>query len=192
MFTVPPQVHHVFNFRESFTSINETDRAVVQVTIRGSHEAVWREITRTDQPQKSMFNMQLVTPGLAVGAPIQMRSASRKYVGVVGEVLEFDPPRRYAHTFKFTRFNDPPCELIFDLKPVSEGTEFTMTLAKLPAGTATAKRMVQGGNLILKTLKATIETGRPTFGIRILYRLFGLLEPLTPKQCLTQNWPIHA
>ena len=43
--------------------------------------------------------------------------------------------------------------------------------------------------MIVKTLKAVIETGRPTFGIRMLYVLFKILAPLTPKKCLSKNWP---
>jgi len=43
----------------------ESDRAVFKVFIRGTVEAVWREITKTDSLQGAMFNMRLVTPGLA-------------------------------------------------------------------------------------------------------------------------------
>ena len=167
----------------------ETIRSVSRVFIRGTVEQVWREITRTDAVQKCMFDRRLHTPGLAVGAPIRMRSADGKYTGVVGEVLEFDPPRRYAHTFKFTNFDDPPCKVIYDLKEVAGGVEFTLTCADVPAGTKTAKRMVPGADMITKTLKAVVETGRPTFGTRMLYVLFKLLAPLTPKKCLSSNWP---
>jgi hypothetical protein len=170
----------------------ESDRAVFKVFIRGTVEAVWREITKTDSPQGCMFNMRLVTPGLAPGAPMQMRSRSDRYVGVVGEVLEYDPPRKYSHTFKFTRFDDPPCIVTYELKPVTNGVEFRMTLDNLPPGTKTAKQMVAGGNMIVNTLKAIVETGKPQLGVRILYHLFGLLEPTTPAQYKVEKWPIEA
>src|SRR3954470_3359660 len=94
------------------------DKAVFKVVIKGPIERVWQEITRTDIPQKCMFNMRIHTPGnaLKLGAPMQARTQSGKYVGVVGKVLEFDPPRRYSHTFKFTRFDDPPCKVTYDLR----------------------------------------------------------------------------
>jgi hypothetical protein len=119
-----------------------------------------------------------------------MRTASGKYTGAVGEILEFNPPNRYAHTFRFTQFDDPPCKVIYDLRKVQDGVEFTMTLEDLPAGTKTAKQMKQGGTMIVNTLKRMVETGRPSFGIRLLYRLFKVLEPTTPKKCLTEKWPL--
>jgi uncharacterized protein YndB with AHSA1/START domain len=169
----------------------ETERAVFKVFIRGSIDAVWREITRTDTVQKCMFNMRLHTPGLAVGAPMQMRTKSGKYTGVVGEVLEFDPPHRYAHTFKFTSYDDPPCKVIYDLKEVAGGVEFTLTLEDVPPNTKTAKDMKQGGQMIVNTLKAVVETGRPAFGTRMLYVMFGLMEPFSPKRIRAENWPLE-
>ncbi len=166
----------------------ETERCVFKVFISGSVEAVWREITKTDELQKCMFNMRLHTPGLRPGAKIRMRTPNGKYTGMIGEVLEFDPPRRYAHTFKFTQYDDPPCKVIYDLKAVEGGVEFTLTCEDMPAGTKTAKDMSRGGTMIVSTLKAIVETGRPSFGVRMLHVLFKILAPLTPKKCLSKNW----
>lgn len=169
----------------------EREKAVFQIWIRGTLQAVWAEITKTHEPQGCFFNMQLHTPGLAVGQPVQMRTRSGKYVGVVGEVLEFTPPHRYSHTFKFTDKDDPPCKVTYDLKELNGGVEFTMTIDDLPAGTATAKQMKQGGGMIVNTLKKIVETGRPGFVVRTLYGLLGLLEPLVvSKRCRAEAWPL--
>lgn len=168
----------------------ETERAVFQVFIKGSIQDVWREITRTDRPQKCMFNMQLHTTGLKPGAPMRMRTRSGKYTGVIGEVLEFDPPHRYSHTFRFTNYDDPPCKVTYELKPVSGGVEFTLIIDDMPAGTKTAKQMKQGGTMIVNTLKRVVETGKPSVGIRVLYVLFKLMEPLSPKRTRSENWPL--
>jgi uncharacterized protein YndB with AHSA1/START domain len=169
----------------------ETERAVFKVFIRGSVDAVWREITKTDTAQACMFNMRLHTPGLKPGAPIRMRTKNGKYTGVVGEVLEYDPPRKYSHTFKFTNYDDPPCTVTYELKPVAGGVEFTMMLDEMPKGTKTAKQMVQGGQMIVNTLKAVVETGKPPLGTRILYGMFSVLEPfVSPKATRTENWPM--
>ncbi|MFO0958537.1 MAG: SRPBCC domain-containing protein [Isosphaeraceae bacterium] len=165
-------------------------RAVFQVFIQGPIDAVWREITKADSVQKAMFDMRLHTPGLKPGAPFQMRSKDGKVVGIVGEVLEIDPPHRYVTTFKFTRFDDPPCKIIYELREVVGGTEFTMTLDGLPPGTATSKQMVQGGPLITKNLKALVETGRLPLGTKVLYALFTILGPLAPKKTHAENWPM--
>lgn len=168
------------------------NKAVFNVHIRGTIDAVWHEITKTDSQQQCFFNMKMCTPGLEVGAPIRMRNANEKYTGVVGEVLEFDPPNKYAHTFKFTQFDDPVCTVIYELKESDEGgVDFTLTIDNLPAGTKTAKQMTQGGTMIVNTLKAIVETGQPSFGTRMLFILFKLMTPLTPKACLSENWPFE-
>src|SRR6266480_3250448 len=112
-----------------------TTSAVYKVVIRGTIQAVWREITKTGAAQQAMFNMRLHTTGLKPGAPIRVRTKSGTYTPIVGEVLEFDPPHRYAHTFRFTQYDDPPCKVTYDLKEVTGGVEFTLTISDLPEGT---------------------------------------------------------
>ncbi len=53
-----------------------------------------------------------------------------------------------------------------------------------------AKQMVQGGPMIVNTLKAVIETGRPSLGTRALFALFRAMQPFTPKKCRTEHWPV--
>jgi len=168
----------------------ETQKAVFKVFIQGAIQDVWREITKTDEPQQAFFNMQLHTDGLRRGGRMQMRSPNGKYTSVVGEVLEFDPPHRYAHTFRFTQYDDPPCIVRFELKELQGGVEFTMTLEDLPAGTRTAKEMIRGGDMITKNMKAIVETGRPPLWVRMLYTMFKLMEPFSPKRTRSENWPL--
>ena len=79
---------------------------------------------------------------------------------------------------------------IYDLEVVDGGVQFTLTIEDLPQGTKTAKQMIQGGTMIVNTMKAVIETGRPRFGIRLLYVLFRVMGPLTPKRCRSEHWPL--
>ncbi len=167
-----------------------TTKSVSRVFIKGDINAVWRELTKTGETQKAMFNMVLNTTGLRAGAQIQMRTENNKYVGVVGEVLEIQPPHRYSHTFKFTNYDDPVCIVTYDLKEVEGGTEFTLTSENIPVGTATEKQMVPGANMITGTLKSVIETGRPAFGIRMLHILFKLTEPFSPAKTKVEHWPL--
>jgi uncharacterized protein YndB with AHSA1/START domain len=119
-----------------------------------------------------------------------MRTSNRKYTGVVGEVIEFNPPHRFSHTFKFTQYDDPPCTVTYDLVQVEDGVEFTMTCDSISAGSRTAKQMKQGGPTIIKVLKAMVENGKMPFAVRVMYGLFKLLEPLTPRVSRSENWPI--
>ena len=165
-------------------------RAKFQIRIRGAVEEVWREITRTDAPIAAFFNSRMHVGSLEPGSKLAMRTPDGRFTGVVGEILEFEPPRRFAHTFRFTAYDDPPCKVIYDLEEVTDGTRFTLTIEDLPVGTKTAKQMLQGGTMICNTMKNVIESGRPSFGTRSLYLLFKLLQPLTPKKSRSENWPV--
>ena len=151
---------------------------------------MWREITKTDSLQKCMFNNWLETRAVKPGNKFRMLSPSKKYAGVVGEIVEVTPPTRYVHTMRFTNFDDPAWTVIHEIRKVEGGVEYQMTLENLPVGTRSAKQAAQGQKLIANTLKALVETGQPGFGVRLLYVLFGLLEGLTPKQCKSENWPV--
>jgi len=166
--------------------------SMFRVVIAGSIEDVWQEITRTDAPIAAFFNSRMDCPRLEPGSKLAMRTPDGKYTGVVGEILEFEPMRRFAHTFRFTNFDDPWCTVIFDLEEVEGGVQFTLTIEDLPTGTKTAKQMVQGGTMIVNTLKSVIETGKPSLGTRMLFVLFKLMAPLSPKKSLSKNWPVRG
>ncbi len=168
----------------------EQSKKIYRVLIRAKIEDVWREITKTDTPIACFFNSMLDTTGLAPGAPIRMRTRSGKYTGIVGEVLEFDPPRKYSHTFKFTNLDDPPCKVSYELKEVEDGVEFTLTTEDVPEGTKTEKYMSQGGDFIVKTLKGVLENGRPPFSSRMILLICKLTEFMTPKRSRSENWPL--
>jgi len=164
-------------------------RAYFRIVIRAPIHKVWAEITRTDSVLPFFFNSVCKTPGLEVGAPIRMVSKDGKYAAVVGDFVEFEPPYRYAHTFKFTNMDDPVCTVRYRLREVEGGTEFTLINEGLPAGTKTEKYMTSGGDFITKNLKALIETGKPTLGGRFALFMMGLMAAFTPKQCRSELWP---
>jgi uncharacterized protein YndB with AHSA1/START domain len=167
-------------------------QAMFRIVIQGSIDAVWREITRTDAPIPAFFNSRMHVARLAAGSKLAMRTPDGKYTVVVGEILECDPPRRFSHTFKFTNHDDPYCQVTYDLEEVEGGVAFTLTISDLPVGTKTAKQMLQGGTMIANTLKRVIETGKPSFATRLLFGVFKLMAPMTPKKCLSENWPING
>jgi uncharacterized protein YndB with AHSA1/START domain len=166
------------------------NKSYFRVTIRAPIHKVWAELTRTDVALPFFFNGVCKTPGLAVNAAMRIQSKDGKYTSVVGDVLEFEPPYRYAHTFKFTNLDDPPCIVRYVLKEFDEGTEFTLINENVPPGTKTEKYMTSGGTFITQNLKALIETGKPTFGGRFILLMIRLSAPFTPKQCRSENWPL--
>ena len=164
-------------------------RQVFRTVIRGSIDDVWHEITRTDKPLPCFFNMRMHVGALRPGARLRMRTPDGTYTGVVGDILECDPPRRFAHTFRFTNYDDAPCKVIYELREVAEGVEFTLALDDVPAGTKTAKQMTQGGPIIVATLKATVEGTSIPFMMRFIHLMSKLTKPLTPKRCASAKWP---
>ena len=172
----------------------EGKKAVFRIVINGSMEAVYRELTKTGEPQGAVFNSMLTLggagTGLVRGRRMQMRTVSGKYAVVRGEVMEVDPPRRFVHTHQFTAHGDPFCTVVYDLKKVEGGVEVTLTVDNIPAGTKTENEMMKGGDFILKNLKAIVETGRPPFGTRLMYAMFGALEFVLPAKSKSENWPL--
>jgi uncharacterized protein YndB with AHSA1/START domain len=171
-------------------SAAKAEKSYFRVVIRAPIHKVWAELTRTDAVLPFFFNAVCKTTKLGVKAPVRMRSKDGKYTSVVGEVLEFEPPYRYSHTFQFTNFDDPPCIVRYVLKEVDGGTEFTLINENVPAGTKTEKYMTQGGTFITEDLKAIVETGKPTAGGRFALFMMGLFAPFTPKKCQSENWPL--
>ena len=170
--------------------MGETVKIVSKVFIKGKIEDVWREITKTDELQKAMFNTRMHTDGLRPGGQIRMRTANGRHTAVAGEVLAVDAPHRLSHTMMFTQYEDPTSTVTYELKEVEGGVEFTLT-AEAPAGTKTAKNMKSGAGFITKNLKAIIEQGKPSLMTRVLYVVFGLTAPLAPKSTLSENWPLE-
>lgn len=166
------------------------NKQVYRVVIEAPIEKVWAALTQTDEVLPFFFCAVLKTTRLAPGAPIRMRTPNGKHTAVAGEVLEFDPPRRFSHTFKFTNLNDPLCVVIYDLKPIEGGTEFTLTTEGVPAGTKTEKQMAGGSKLIVNALKHFVETGRPPLIARVIRVANAVMGPFTPKKCRSENWPL--
>ena len=97
-----------------------------------------------------------------------MRTGSGKHTLVVGEVLECSPPHRFVHTHRFTQYDDPLCQVSYDLKEVPGGVQVTLRVAGVTAGSKTAKDMASGGTMIVNALKAICETGKPGVATRLI------------------------
>jgi hypothetical protein len=172
--------------------VADPKKAGFRIVINGTMEAVFRELTKTGEPQGAVFNavLTLGEPGLVRGRKMQMRTGSGRHAIVAGEVVEHTPPSRFAHTHRFTQHDDPSCTVVYDLRKVEGGVEVTLTVENIPAGTKTETEMMRGGDFMLKTLKAIVETGRPPLGTRLMYAMFGALEFVLPAKTKSGNWPL--
>ena len=168
-----------------------TEDAVFRIFIKADIQRVWRELTKQGEAQGAVFNAWLHSTGaLNAGMPMQMRTGTGRHVIVDGRVEVFEPPHRFVHTHRFTQFDDPVCRVIYELRPVGDGVEVTLTVSGMPAGTRTAKSMASGGTSILASLKAICETGRPALGTRLMYWMFDHLEFMLPARTKSEHWPL--
>ncbi len=162
-----------------------------RVIIEAPIDKVWDALTKRDEVLPFFFNSVLHTTSLAPGAPVRMRTPNGRFTGVVGEVLELDPPNKYSHTFKFTNLDDPICIVEYELKSIEGGTEFTLIVKDAPAGTKTEKYMTSGGKMIVAALKYWVENGKPSMTSRMIGIVNALTGPFTPKVSLSENWPLE-
>lgn len=169
----------------------ETTTQVSQVIINAPIQQVWDALTKEGEVLPFFFGTVMHTTKFAPGAPVRMRSKNGKYTGVVGEVLELDPPHKYKMTFKFTNYDDPVCIVTHELREVEGGTEFTLTAEQVPVGTKTEKQMGGGGKIITSTLKSCVETGKPTALAKFIMISGQLFEFMSPKASLSKNWPME-
>lgn len=168
------------------------DRQVYKVVIDAPIEVVWNTLVKTDEVLPFFFGAVCEAEGgtLSPGHRMRMVTPNRKYASVVGEVTEFSPPHRYAHTFKFTQWDDDYCTVTYDLKETADGVEFLLITTGVPAGTKTAKSMAQGGGFITQNLKSLVEKGKPSFSGKMVMWLSPLMGPMTPAACRIENWPL--
>jgi uncharacterized protein YndB with AHSA1/START domain len=166
-------------------------RALYRIFINAPIRIVWDTLVKTDETLPFIFGAVCDTAdGLRPGRPLRMISPDRKYATVVGQVLEFSPPHRYAHTMKFTLYPDAPATVIYELKEVGGGTEFTLITENVPAGTRTEKSMIPGGKFITENLKSFVETGKPAFSGRMVLMMNPILSLfMVPARCRLEHWP---
>lgn len=166
------------------------EKQVYKVTIAATIETVWSELIKTTSPRPFFWNSSWDTPAMRAGAPYRMLSADKKVVGVIGEILEMDPPNRLVHSFRLTSLDDPSSIVTYTLKETAGGTEFCLITENIVAGSKSEKSMADGAKFIVENFKAYIETGKVTFGARMMLAMFSLMAPMTPKALRAENWPL--
>ncbi len=154
-------------------------------------DVVWSVLVATDQPLPFFFGAICDTQdGLRAGANMRMVHPNRKIAMVVGEVLIFDPPHCYAHTFQMTNIDEPPCKVTYRLTPSEGGTQFDLIIENAVEGSKLFKEMKGAQGFISKNLKAMAETGSPAFSGRMVGVLSPIFGLLAKKSQRIENWPL--
>lgn len=166
------------------THINKT-------VINAPIDTVWSILTKTDEALPFFFGAICDTKdGLREGASMRMVSANRKTAMVVGDVLRFEPPHVYAHTFRMTNLDDDPCTVTYTLREIDGGTEFELAIDNAVPGSKLEKEMLGAQGFIASNLKALAETGRPAFSGRMVGVLGPIMGLFAKRQQRIENWPL--
>lgn len=128
--------------------------------------------------------------GLKPGARYRMVHPNQKVAMVVGEVLAFEPPHLYAHTFQMTNIDEPPCKVTYELTEKDGGTEFCLTIENALEGGKLIKEMASSQGFIGGNLKSICETGKPAFSGRMVGLLGPIFGWLAKKEQKVENWPL--
>ncbi|MEO0327284.1 MAG: SRPBCC domain-containing protein [Pseudomonadota bacterium] len=162
-----------------------------RVFINAPKDTVWSALVKTDEALPFFFGSICQTKdGMRAGVNYRMVSANRKFAMVVGEVLRFEPPNVYSHTFKMTNIDEPPVTVTYTLTDKDGGTEFELRIDGLVPGSKLAKEMVSSQGFISSNLKSLCETGKPAF----TGKMVGLLGPIftlfSKKSQSIEKWPL--
>ena len=166
------------------------ERAVYKVLIDAPIDTVWSELVNTVSPRPFFRDSKWDTKAIAPGNAYRMLSKDGRTVGVIGEILELEPPNRLVTTFRLTSFADPPSRVIYTLTETPNGTEFCLITEHVLAGSKSEKSMASGARFIVDNFKAYVESGRVKFGARLMLAMYGLMAPLAPKAMRAENWPL--
>ncbi len=166
------------------------DKAIYKVLIKAPIETVWSELVNTQSPRPFFWNSSWDAKAMASGNAYRMVSNGGKTVAVIGEILEMEPPHRLVHSFRLTSLDDPASKVTYTLKETAEGTEFCLITENIVADSKSEKSMADGSKFIVENFKAYIETGKVTFGARIMLAMFSIMAPFTPKSMSAEKWPL--
>jgi len=96
-----------------------------------------------------------------IGSPFRLR-LKREDKDVVGEVLEFEPPRRLAYTFHPHHggmADEPPSRVTFEIEQQKDQVRLTMIHDGFEPGSKVIEGISRGWPLVLSSLKSLLETG---------------------------------
>jgi len=154
-------------------------------------QVVWDILVATDKPLPFFFGAVCQTKdGLKPGASMRMVHPSEKFAMVVGEVLAFEPPHRYSHTFKMTNIEDEPCTVTYELREKDGGTEFDLIIENAIEGSKLHKEMLGAQGFISKNLKALAESGKPAFTGKMVSVLSPVMALVAKKEQRIEHWPL--
>jgi uncharacterized protein YndB with AHSA1/START domain len=130
--------------------------------IETTPEKLWQALTSSEFSKRYWFNTELKTDW-KIGSPFALVMDGT--TTDVGEVLEFDRPRRLSYTFRHVldddMRNERPTKVAFSLEPHGKLVKLTLTHEGFAEGSKLLDGISKGWPAILASLKSLLETGHP-------------------------------
>ncbi len=128
--------------------------------IETTPQKLWQALTSSEFSKRYWFNTELKTDW-KIGSPFAL--VMNGTTTDVGEVLEFDPPRRLSYTFHHVLSEaarkERPTKVVFTLAPHGKLVKLTLTHEGFEAGSKLLEGISKGWPAILASLKSLLETG---------------------------------
>jgi uncharacterized protein YndB with AHSA1/START domain len=141
--------------------MSDKPKFVYVIYIAATPEKVWQALTDPEQTEKCWFGYRVNANGKA-GAPFIARSPRGEDFDK-GVILESDPPRRLACTWRPQHDNDKherPSRVTFDLTPLKGQVRLTVVHDDFDEGSKAFESISRGWPAVLSSLKSFLETGQ--------------------------------
>ena len=132
---------------------------VYVIYIASTPEKVFAALTDAKMSER-YWHGTYVESDWKVGSPFALR-LSRHDKHVTGKVLEYDPPRRLAYTFRPHDGQDgeKPSRVTFELERQKDQVKLTIVHDGFEPGSKVIEKISLGWPLILSSLKSFVENG---------------------------------
>jgi uncharacterized protein YndB with AHSA1/START domain len=128
--------------------------------IETTPEKLWEALTSSEFSKRYWFNTELKTDW-KVGSPFALVMDGT--TTDVGEVLEFDRPRRLSYTFQHVTTEEsrkePPSKVVFNIERHGKLVKLTLTHEGFAEGSNLLDGISKGWPAILSGLKSLLESG---------------------------------
>jgi uncharacterized protein YndB with AHSA1/START domain len=128
--------------------------------IETTPDKLWAALTSSEFSRQYWFGTELRTDW-TIGSPFAL--VMNGTPTDVGEILEFDPPRRLSYTFRHVLTdelrNERPTKVVFKLEPHGKLVKLTLTHEGFADASKLLDGISKGWPAILSSLKSLLETG---------------------------------
>ena len=134
-----------------------TDDRIYEVAVAAPAAEAWKALTDPDTLRRYYYGTAARTTW-EVGSPIEFVDDDGD-VQIVGEVLEFEPPTKLAHTFIATWYGEPDDQgsLHWEVTPTTDGCRITLIHKGARADTREGSETADGSRHIIDALKELLE-----------------------------------